>query len=366
MSNPLFTPYQLGRARLKNRLVMAPLTRSRAIGNMPNGLMARYYEQRNGAGLIITEGTSPSPNGLGYPRIPGLFNAEQAEAWKNITARVHKGGSHIFVQLMHTGRIGHALNLPEGAKILAPSAVKPDGQQMYTDQEGMKEIGTPQAMTAAEVEAAIGEHVQAARYAIAAGFDGVELHGANGYLIEQFLNPKSNVRADEYGGSVENRARFLLDMADRVGEAIGADKVGVRLSPFGVNAGMPVYDEAETIEMYQYLAEALNGRAVYLHIADHSSMGAPEVPQSLKESMRNAFSGTFLLSGGYDQERAVSDLEAGRGDLVAFGRMWLANPDLDERFRAEAELNTPDFDTFYTPGEKGYTDYPALAEASQG
>ncbi len=359
MSEKIFTTYQLGNIELKNRMVMAPLTRSRAIGNIPNDLMATYYGQRTGAGLIITEGTSPSPNGLGYPRIPGAYSAEQMEGWKKVTKAVHDGGSRIFLQIMHTGRVGHPNNLPEGAEVLGPSDVRAE-DKMYTDQEGMLDLPQPRPMTAADVEHTINEYVQTAKNAIEAGFDGIELHGANGYLIEQFLNPLVNTRTDEYGGSIENRARFLFDIADRAGAAIGKERIGVRLSPFGVNAGMPVYDEAQTIADFTYLAEHLNDRVVYIHVADHSSMGAPAIPASLKPAMREKFSGAFLLSGGLDHQSAEAALNDGRADLVVFGRMWLANPDLAVRFKQNAPLNQPNFDTFYTPGPEGYTDYPTL------
>lgn len=362
MAELLYSTYQLGNIELKNRIVMAPLTRSRAIGNIPNDLMAKYYGQRSGAGLIITEGTSPSPNGLGYPRIPGAFSDEQVEGWKKITTAVHEGNSRIFLQVMHTGRVGHPLNLPEGAEVLAPSAVKAE-DKMYTDAEGPKDLPTPKAMTAAQVEEAIQEYVDTAKNAIAAGFDGVELHAANGYLIEQFLNPVTNIREDEYGGTIENRIKFLLKIADRVGAAIGKDKLGVRLSPFGVNAAMPIYDETQTIADFNYVAEQLKERVVYIHIVDHSSMGTPTVPASLKQSMKEKFGGTLLFSGGLNKASAEAVLAESKGDLVVFGRAWLANPDLIERFKKDAPLNAPQMDTFYTPGEKGYTDYPTLAEA---
>lgn len=359
MSEFIYDTYKLGNIELKNRIVMAPLTRSRAIGNIPNDLMATYYGQRTGAGLIITEGTSPSPNGLGYPRIPGAYSEEQVEAWKKVTTAVHEGGSHIFLQIMHTGRVGHPLNLPEGTEVLAPSAIRAE-DQMYTDAEGMQALPEPKAMTTEQVKEAVQEYVTTAKNAIEAGFDGVELHGANGYLIEQFLNPLTNIRKDEYGGAIENRARFLMEIVNEVTNAIGKDKVGIRFSPFGVNAAMPTYAEDQVTDDFTYLAEQLKEKVVYIHVADHSSMGAPEVPASLKQSMKEHFSGTFLFSGGLDKATAEAVLNENKGDLVVFGRAWLANPDLIERFKQDAPLNAPDFDTFYTPGEKGYTDYPTL------
>jgi N-ethylmaleimide reductase len=355
----LFSKATLGSLSLQNHLVMCPLTRSRAIGNVPNDLMAEYYGQRASAGLIITEGTSPSPNGLGYARIPGIFSDAQVAGWKKVTDTVHARGGRIFVQLMHTGRIGHALNLPAGAKVLAPSAVAAAGQ-MFTDQEGMKPHPVPAAMTEAELKSTIAEYAKAATNAVAAGFDGIELHAANGYLLEQFIRPNSNQRTDAYGGSIEKRARFVLEAVDAAIAAIGKDKVGIRLSPFGVFNDMPLYPEME--QDYAYLAQKLNAAGLtYVHLVDHSAGGAPPVPASIKATFRSTFKRTLILSGGYDSERAESDLTAGKADLIAVGKGFLANPDLVTRWKAKATVNAPDATTFYTPGPKGYTDYPALA-----
>lgn len=355
----VFTEYRLGGIILKNRLVMSPMTRNRALNNVPNELMARYYQQRAAAGLIITEGVSPSPNGLGYARIPGIFSDAQIEGWKKITDAVHKQGGHMFMQLMHTGRISHPLNMPAGARILAPSAV-PAAGEMYTDAEGMKPLPIPEAMTDADIRTTIEEYAQAARNAITAGFDGVELHAANGYLLEQFIRPNSNQRQDKYGGSIENRSRFLRDVVEATTDAIGHQRVGVRLSPYGVFNDMPLY---ETIEKdYSYLADMLDVlNVMYVHLVDHSAMGAPAVPASIKEIFRDQFCDTLILSGGYDIERAEKDLAAGRADLIAVGRPFLANPDLPERWKRNAPLNAPDPNTFYSAGDKGYTDYPTLS-----
>ncbi|MDH4216164.1 MAG: alkene reductase [Gallionella sp.] len=354
----LFSKATLGTLALQNRMVMSPMTRNRATGNIPNELMAEYYSQRASAGLIITEGTSPSPNGLGYPRIPGIFSPAQIEGWKRVTGPVHKQGGKMFMQLMHCGRIGHPLNLPSGARLLAPSAVAAAGD-IYTDAGGMKPNAMPQAMTEADIKTAIEEFAQAAKNAVAAGFDGVELHAANGYLLEQFIRPNSNLRTDRYGGSIENRARFVLEVADAAIKAIGKDKVGIRLSPFGVFNDMPLYDAMEA--EYTWLAQQLAARGLaYIHLVDHSSMGAPPVPESMKATFRSTFKGTLILSGGYDAVRAESDLAAGKGNLIAIGRPFLANPDLVARWKTGAAVNAPDFGTFYTPGAKGYTDYPAL------
>ncbi len=357
----LFSKASLGALELQNHVVMAPMTRSRAIGNVPNDLMATYYGQRASVGLIVTEGTSPSPNGLGYARIPGLFSQDQVAGWKKVTDAVHAKGGKIFVQLMHTGRVTHPLNLPQGARILAPSAVAAKGD-MWTDAEGMQPQPTPEAMTLDEVKAAIAEYAQAATNAIAAGFDGIEIHGANGYLIEQFIRPNSNVRTDEYGGGIEGRARFLLDIVAATSEAIGKDKVGVRLSPYGVFNDMPDYPELGAD--YAYLAEKLDASGVvYVHLVDHSAMGAPAVPQAIKDVFRKTFSRTLILSGGYDAARAESDLAAGHADLIAVGRELLATPDLVQRWQDGTAPNEIDMDTFYTPGEKGYTDYPVHDKA---
>ena len=354
----LFSKTTLGSLALQNRLVMSPMTRNRAIGNVPNELMAEYYSQRATAGLIVTEGTSPSPNGLGYARIPGIFSPDQIAGWKRVADAVHAQGAKLFVQLMHTGRIAHELNLPAGARVLAPSAVAAAGE-IYTDAAGMKPNAMPEEMAMMDIKATIGEFAQAAKNAVAAGCDGVELHAANGYLLEQFIRPNSNQRTDRYGGSIENRARFVLEAVEAAIVAIGKDRVGIRLSPFGVFNDMPLYDAMEAD--YTWLAQQLNMRGLaYIHLVDHSAMGAPPVPASIKAAFRSTFKGALILSGGYDAARAESDLAAGKCDLVAVGRPFLANPDLVARWKVGAPLNAPDSGTFYTPGAKGYIDYPVL------
>jgi len=356
----LFDATTLGPLVLKNHLIMAPMTRNRAVeASTPNALMAEYYRQRAGAGLIITEGTSPSPNGTGYPRIPGLWSAGQVAAWKLVTDAVHGGGGRIFAQLMHTGRVGHPLNLPAGAELLAPSAVASPGD-MYTDSKGPQPQPVPRAMTDLEVRHAIGEFVAAARNAIAAGFDGVELHGANGYLLEQFLSPDTNRRTDAWGGSVEKRLGLVLEVARQVAAAVGGERVGIRLSPYGVNAGMVAYPEID--ETYRKLVAALAATGIqYVHLVDHSAMGAPPVPAALKLALRQAWPRTFILAGGFDRAGAEAALREGRADLIALGRPFLANPDLVARLQRGLPLNAPDFATFYVPGPKGYTDYPVAA-----
>lgn len=355
MTNTLFTTVQLGKLHLKNRIVMSPMTRNRAIGNVPNALMEKYYAARATAGLIITEGTSPSPDGLGYPRIPGIFNEAQTTGWNRVVDGVHQSGGKIFVQLMHTGRIGHPANLPLEGNVLAPSAIAAPGE-IWTDSNALQPHPVPKAMSEADITTAIAEYAAAARHAMTAGFDGIELHGANGYLIDQFLNTASNRRTDRWGGSIENRIRFAVEVAGACVAAIGAEQVGMRISPYGVFNGMA--PDADMDALYLRLIEELNKLGLlYIHIVDHSSMGAPPVSAELKAKIRAGFRGKYILSGGYDAARANADLEANRGDLVAFGKPFISNPDLVQKLQTGAALLAPNPDTFYTPGEKGYTDY---------
>lgn len=353
----LFTPVTVGSIEINSRIAMAPMTRCRAIGHVPNDLMAEYYKQRSGAGLMITEGTSPSPNGLGYARIPGIFSKEQVEGWTKITKAAHSGGAKIFVQLMHTGRISHVLNMPEGSQILAPSAVKPAGQ-MWTDTEMMQDFPVPTAMTDDDLLHTKSEFVDAALNALDAGFDGVELHGANGYLLEQFLSPASNIRTDNYGGSIKNRSRFVLEVVAAVAEAIGAEKTAIRLSPYGVASDMPHYPEIDAT--YSYLSEELNKLEIaYIHLVDHSAMGAPAVPLEIKNTIRQNFKNAIILSGGYDKQRAEADLQSGLGDVIAFGRPFINNPDLVSRLKNDQPLSQNlNMDLFYSADKEGYTDYP--------
>lgn len=355
----LFETFKLGSIELKNRVVMAPMTRSRAIGNLGSPLIAGYYAQRAGAGLIITEGTSPSPNGLGYARIPGLYSPEQTASWQQVTAGVHAHGSRIFLQMMHCGRVGSVLNLPTGARLLAPSAVAVKGK-IWTDSKGEQPYDIPGEMTSADIQKAIAEYVQTALHAIKAGFDGVEIHGANGYLINQFLDPSSNGRNDNYGRDRVERNRFALEVATEIIAAIGAARVGIRLSPYGVFNDMGgAYDGIA--EQYTELSAALGRLGLaYLHLVDHSSMGAPKPDPATVQAMCQKFraaGGRIILSGGYDRDRAEADLQNGAADLITFGRPFIANPNLVERLKAGTLLATPDITTFYTPGPKGYTDY---------
>ncbi len=355
----LFETFPLRAVNLANRAVMSPLTRSRAVdNNTPNGLMATYYAQRATAGLIITEGTSPSPNGLGYARIPGLFNDSHVRGWKLVTDAVHAKGGKIVVQLMHTGRVGRQENLPAGAEVLGPSADTCPGE-MWTDSLGSLPHTPPRAMGEADIAAAIVEYASSARLAVEAGFDGVELHAANGYLLEQFLNANVNQRSDGYGATPEGRNRFVLEVARATAAAIGAQRVGIRLSPHGVFNGTGAYEGVD--EQYLALVAELSTLGLmYVHVLDHSAMGAPAVPAKLKADLRAAFGGPFILAGGFDKAGAEQALAGGQADLIAMGRAFLANPDLVERMRRDQPLNAADPSTFYTPGAQGYTDYPTL------
>lgn len=351
----IFSSYQLGPIELPNRIVMAPMTRSRALGNVPNELMRDYYAARASAGLIISEGVAPSPRGLGYARIPGLYSKEQVEGFRLTTEAVHRARGHIFAQLMHTGRIGHPLNIPGGLSPVAPSAVRAESE-MYTDQAGPQVKPEPRAMSSLELSETQAEFVHASKNAREAGFDGIELHAANGYLLEQFLSPHTNRRSDEYGGSVEKRARFVLETTAKVAEEIGRERVGVRLSPFSVFNDMVLYDEVEA--QYRAVVDQLSALGIaYVHLVLTPDARAPEFAKEL----RGRFRGTFIVNGGFDAEKASRALAAGETDLVSFGRPFIANPDLVTRFKLGASLSMPDFSLLYTPGEKGYSDYPALS-----
>jgi N-ethylmaleimide reductase len=350
----LFSQVQIGRLTLSNRMVMAPMTRSRSDDfGVPTELVPTYYAQRAGAGLIISEGVFPVALGKGYVRTPGIDTAEQVAAWKQVCDAVHARGGRIFMQLMHCGRISHPSLLPNGALPQAPSAIKPAGQTWTAT--GLQDFVTPHALTVVEIAAVIEGYRQAARLAIEAGFDGVELHAASGYLPEQFLSTSSNQRTDEYGGSVENRARFVLEVLNAMATEIGSDRVGIKLSP-EMNFNDIV--DANPQETYTWLVEQLRGlNLAYLHVA---LFGASVDYHAL---LRPLFDGSYLIGGGLDQNAAESLIAEGRADAVVFGNAFLANPDLPERFRTGAELNVPDKDTFYAPGAQGYIDYPTMSPA---
>ncbi|MDB5376839.1 MAG: N-ethylmaleimide reductase [Rubritepida sp.] len=347
MTNTLFSPVHVGTLDLPSRLVMAPMTRNRTPGQAPNTLNAEYYGQRAGAGLIVTEGTTPDASGRGYIDIPGLYAPGHVEGWRKVAGAVHARGGHIFVQLMHTGRVSRP-DFLDGGQPVGPSAVKAEGE-IFTF-EGMKPYVEPRALDTSEIAPLAETYGRAARLAREAGLDGVEIHGANGYLPSQFLAPNANTRTDEWGGSVENRARFLLAATDYAIAAIGADRVGVRLSPGGKFNDI---DDPDAEATFAYVAGELAKRKLaYLHIFD------TKPGFDVAALIRTHYKGTLILNGGYDLTRANADIGSGLADLVAFGVPYLANPDLPERLREGAPLNAPDTATFYGGAAKGYTDYP--------
>jgi len=359
MAVDIFSPVEVGPYILPNRIFMAPMTRNRAPDNIANALMAQYYSQRSGAGLIISEGSQISPQAVGYPATPGIFNVSQVLGWHLVTKAVHERGGHIFLQLWHTGRVSHP-DYHGGGLPVAPSAVTPKGEAPTL--EGMKPYVRPRALETGEIPAIIEDYAEAAVNAFAAGFDGVEIHGANGYLIDQFLRDGTNKRTDTYGGSLENRARFLMEVTSAVVDVWGPGRVGVRLSPSGTFNDM---SDSEPMKTFTYAAERLNGfELAYLHIvdamADDIRHGAKTVPLNL---LRSAYKGVLVACGEYGRERAMTAVKEGACDAVAFGRLYIANPDLVERFRAEAPLAEADLATFYGGGEEGYTDYPPLEES---
>lgn len=355
----LLSPYKLGELELPNRIVMAPLTRQRAgKGNVPHQLNVEYYVQRASAGLIIAEATQVSPQGQGYPNTPGIHSPEQVAGWRSLTDAVHQHKGRIYLQLWHVGRISHPDFQPDGALPVAPSAIAPQGQVLTY--EGMKPFVTPRALETEEIPEIVEQYRQGAKNALEAGFDGVEIHAANGYLIDQFLRDGTNQRTDKYGGSIENRARLLVEVTEAVIGVWGANRVGVRLSPSGTFNDIR---DSNPLETFGYAAQALNKFGLaYLHIFEAIEAdirhGATVVPTS---HLKERFQGTLIVNGGYDKSRGDAVLSTGAADLVAFGTLYIANPDLPERFALNAPLNQPDPTTFYGGGEKGYTDYPAIA-----
>ena len=350
---PLFLPYQLGNIELNNRLVMAPMTRSRALeDNVPNPIAATYYAQRASAGLIVTEATQVSPEGVGYIRTPGIHSGEQVAGWTRITEAVHRAGGKVFLQLWHVGRISHP-DFHGGELPVAPSAIAAQGQ-VFTAR-GPQQMVTPRALALGELPSIVEQFRRGAENAKAAGFDGVELHGANGYLLDQFLRDGSNRRTDAYGGTVENRARLPLEVTEAVIDVLGADRVGYRISPNGAFNSM---SDSNPIQTFSYLAEQLDKLGiVYLHVVDPVTDGIKRVSPLL----RRKFNRTYIVNGGFDIDSANAAIHGGEADLIAFGTTFLANPDLPQRYRIKAPLNAPDQATFYAGEDMGFTDYPALA-----
>jgi N-ethylmaleimide reductase len=356
----LFTPFQLGPYELRNRLVMAPMTRSRAAeGNVVTDLTVEYYRQRTSAGLIVSEGTQVSPQGVGYTSTPGIHSEAQAAAWRKVTDAVHAGGGRIFAQLWHTGRVSHP-SFHGGELPVAPSAIGFEGQ-VFTYQ-GMRPYVTPRALETDEIAGVVEQFAEGARRAYQAGFDGVELHGANGYLIDQFLRDGSNQRTDRYGGSLNNRVRFLTEVTQAVVDVWGGDRVGVRLSPKVPNNGMSDSDPEAT---FSYAAYALNPFGLaYLHVIEPVSGAAVRPGPRVTPALRAIFRGPLIANGGYTGELANAAIARGEADLVSFAAAFLANPDLPRRLREGAPLNEPDRATFYGGDARGYTDYPTLDEVA--
>lgn len=355
----LFQPGRIGDIEIANRVVMAPLTRCRAdeaAGDIPgSALNVEYYRQRSNAGLIISEGTQVSPLGKGYMATPGIYSEAQVEGWKPITQAVHAAGSKIVAQIWHVGRITHP-DLTGGAQPVAPSAIAP--QVVAYTRNGKVEAPVPHALTLDEIAEVVAQFRRAAANAIRAGFDGVEIHGANGYLVDQFLRDGANQRTDAYGGSIENRCRFALEVVDAVVAEIGAGRVGIRLSPV-----TPANDlsDSHPQALFGHLVEQLDQRGIaFLHFVEGATGGPRDLPGFDYAGARQAFKGIYIANNGYDRQMAIDAVESGRADAVAFGRQYIANPDLVQRLKQGAALNQPDPQTFYTPGPVGYTDYPAL------
>ena len=356
-TSTLLTPFQLGPNTLPNRMVMAPMTRSRAgEGNVPSQLAVTYYEQRASAGLIVTEGTQVSPQGVGYPGTPGIHSVAQEEGWRKVTAAVHARSGRIFAQLWHVGRVSHPSFQPGGGLPVAPSAIAPEGHSHTPN--GPQPFVAPHALELGEIPGVVEQFANGARHALAAGFDGVEIHAANGYIIDQFLRDGTNHRTDGYGGPVENRARFLVEVVEAVAKVWGADRVGVRLSPLGAFNDMSDSNPEAT---FGYAAATLDRLGVaYLHAAMLFAALDPSAPDhSMARLLRESYRGALILNGGYGLDTGNAALTAGLADLVSFGTLFLANPDLPERFAERVPLNAPDQGTFYAGGPRGYIDYPS-------
>ena len=362
-TQPLLTPVKLGDYQLKNRVVMAPMTRDRADNPelAPTGLHAEYYAQRAGAGLIITEGSQISPQGVGYINTPGIHSAAQIAGWKQVTDAVHARGGRIFLQLWHVGAVSHP-DFHGGALPVSASAFNP-GAKVFTPSFQQKDTVAARELSTAEVQQVVQDFARGAKNAIAAGFDGVEIHGANGYLVQQFLRDSSNQRTDQYGGSIENRARFLFEVVAAVSKAVGAGKTGIRLSPTNTYNNPA---DSDSKALYDYVIGKLNDfHLAYLHLRDAAGpVSGNNQVADVTGHYRDIYKGTLITNTGYDRDKGNAAVASGRADLVAYGVPFISNPDLVERFAAEAELAKADSATFYSPGPKGYTDYPPLRNAA--
>lgn len=352
----LLTPLITDTLELPNRVVMAPMNRRRALNGVPGASAASYFAQRAGAGLIITDNTAVAPNGIGYMGTPGIYNQAQIDGWKRVTDEVHARGGRIFMQLVHAGRIGHYLNNEGQMPLIGPSAVAAEGL-IRTAGEIHLPNSEPKEASATDVRRLIDEHIRGALNAIGAGFDGVEIHGAHGFLPEQFLHPHTNRRTDAYGGSIAARSRFLLEIVDGTVAAIGKERTGIRLSPFVKLNDLPDY--AEEAETQRYIVSALQEMGIlYIHLSDQGPVGQGKIPETYIRDLRRRYDGLVMLAGGYSAESGEAALQAGLADLIAFGRPYIANPDLTERFRLDLPLAAGDPGTYYQGGDGGYTDYP--------
>jgi N-ethylmaleimide reductase len=359
-SNPLFQSFDLSGTALKNRIIMGPLTRCRARhGNdAPHALNAEYYAQRADAGLIISEATQISPVGKGYAWTPGIYSSEQIAGWRLVTDAVHAKGGVIFAQLWHVGRVSHASMQPDGRAPVAPSAIKPKHVKTFIEDGGFSDVGTPRALLLDEIEATVQAYQTAAENAIAAGFDGVEIHAANGYLIQQFLSDRTNHRKDAYGGSVSKRLRFAFEVTEAIVSAIGAHRVGIRLSP--VTHKADARDSAPEKVYFPLVEELSRLKLAYVHVIEGETGGARDNQGFDFHALRACFDGTWMVNNGYTRTMAMEAIKSGYSDLVAFGKPFIANPDLVSRLKQNASLNLPEQSSLYAGGEQGYTDYPAL------
>ncbi|UCS92175.1 alkene reductase [Echinicola marina] len=354
----IFNNFKLGKLELSNRIVMAPMTRTRSSNGIMTDMNAEYYQQRASVGLIITEGTSVSASSMGYLYVPGLYNAAQTQSWKKVTNAVHEEGGKIFTQLWHVGRVAHISNQPNHFDPVAPSAIQAKNSTAWgieDGEEGRVQVSVPRALETAEISEIVKDYVAAAKNAMEAGFDGIEIHAANGYLIDQFLNPCTNLRKDAYGGSIEKRARFALEVVDAIATVIGSDRVGIRFSPFGTQHDMAIFDEIE--DTYQYLASELSKRGIaYIHLHDQGDLYREHY--DFIKKFRKWYSGNIIFAGFLTKERAFAMIEKNLIDLAAFGRPLIANPDLVERFKHNYPLAEGKRDLYYGNSPEGYIDYP--------